>query len=206
LFFFKDIKRNLFFLKFLVFSIYKKVKEFLKIDSLTQLHWYFAIFLILTSYNFYSLLPKINNIITIITVPTFCAFWIFFTQNFMAIWVNREEWLFNFYPAKLLWYIAPLLIWIEQFSYFIRPLSLAIRIFANMLAGHMLVHIISNYGSDFILNKFFFMYILVISLLTILNFLEYFICAVQPIIFLSLSSIFFNDVLSDKKIKSYYIN
>jgi hypothetical protein len=36
--FFKDIKRNLFFLKFLVFSIYKKVKEFLKIDSLTQLH------------------------------------------------------------------------------------------------------------------------------------------------------------------------
>ena len=204
--FFKDIKRNLFFLKFLVFSIYKKVKEFLKIDSLTQLHWYFAIFLILTSYNFYSLLPKINNIITIITVPTFCAFWIFFTQNFMAIWVNREEWLFNFYPAKLLWYIAPLLIWIEQFSYFIRPLSLAIRIFANMLAGHMLVHIISNYGSDFILNKFFFMYILVISLLTILNFLEYFICAVQPIIFLSLSSIFFNDVLSDKKIKSYYIN
>jgi hypothetical protein len=36
--FFKDVKRNLFFLKFLMFSIYQKVKEFLKIDSLTQLH------------------------------------------------------------------------------------------------------------------------------------------------------------------------
>lgn len=196
---FKDFRRDLFYTKFLLFSIYKKVREFLVLDSLTQVHWYFSIFIILTSYNFYSLLPKINNIITIITIPTFCAFWIFFTQNFMAIWVNREKWLFNFYPAKLLWYIAPLLIWIEQFSYFIRPLSLAIRIFANMLAGHMLVHIISSYGSDFFLNKFFIMYIMVIILLTVLNFLEYFICAVQPIIFLSLSSIFFNDVLLETK-------
>lgn len=42
--------------------------------------------------------------------------------------------------------IVPLLIVIEIFSYCIRPFSLSIRLFANMLAGHTLLHILSSFG------------------------------------------------------------
>jgi len=42
--------------------------------------------------------------------------------------------------------IKPLLIVIEVFSYLIRPFSLSIRLFANMLAGHTLLHILSSFG------------------------------------------------------------
>ncbi len=42
--------------------------------------------------------------------------------------------------------ILPILVVIEVFSYCIRPLSLSIRLFANMLAGHTLLHILSGFG------------------------------------------------------------
>lgn len=42
--------------------------------------------------------------------------------------------------------IVPLLIVIEIFSYCIRPFSLSIRLFANMLAGHTLLHILAGFG------------------------------------------------------------
>ena len=42
--------------------------------------------------------------------------------------------------------IVPILIVIEIFSYCIRPFSLSIRLFANMLAGHTLLHILANFG------------------------------------------------------------
>ena len=39
-----------------------------------------------------------------------------------------------------------LLVVIEIFSYLIRPFSLSIRLFANMLAGHTLLHILASFG------------------------------------------------------------
>jgi F0F1-type ATP synthase membrane subunit a len=147
----KDFLKNFFFLKLYIKNVNNIWKEVIYIDSLLQSKWYLSLLFILTGYNLLSLLPKINNIITIISIPTFCAIWLFFIQNFMGILVNKEIWLFNFYPTKLLYKIAPFIIYIEQFSYFIKPISLSIRIFANMLAGHMLVHILSNYGHLFFL-------------------------------------------------------
>jgi len=41
--------------------------------------------------------------------------------------------------------IVPLLVVIEIFSYCIRPFSLSIRLFANMLAGHTLLNILSGF-------------------------------------------------------------
>lgn len=74
-----------------------------------------------------------------------------------------------------------------------------------MLAGHILVHIISNYGFVFLFNcKLYFLYTTIIIILIFLNFIEYFIALIQPIIFICLSCIYLNDLLttlyiSDKK-------
>lgn len=55
--------------------------------------------------------------------------------------------------------IVPLLVVIEIFSYCIRPFSLSIRLFANMLAGHTLLHILASFGIsllkvDFLISLF----------------------------------------------------
>lgn len=57
---------------------------------------------------------------------------------------QKADFVKNFVPATT-GPIVPLLIVIEVFSYCIRPFSLSIRLFANMLAGHTLLNILSGF-------------------------------------------------------------
>jgi F-type H+-transporting ATPase subunit a len=59
--------------------------------------------------------------------------------------VQKTNFVNQFIPATT-GPIVPLLIIIEIFSYCIRPFSLSIRLFANMLAGHTLLHILASFG------------------------------------------------------------
>jgi F-type H+-transporting ATPase subunit a len=44
------------------------------------------------------------------------------------------------------WFVAPLMVVVELLSLFIKPAALAIRLFANMLAGHTLLAVIAGFG------------------------------------------------------------
>jgi F-type H+-transporting ATPase subunit a len=59
--------------------------------------------------------------------------------------VQKAKFVNQFIPATT-GPIVPLLVVIEIFSYCIRPVSLSIRLFANMLAGHTLLHIIAGFA------------------------------------------------------------
>jgi len=52
-----------------------------------------------------------------------------------------------FVPAGAPVFLLPLIVVIEVVSYLIRPVSLALRLFANMMAGHTLVHIILGFAA-----------------------------------------------------------
>lgn len=60
--------------------------------------------------------------------------------------VQKVNFYKNFVPKNMTGAMLVLLIIIEIFSYCIRPFSLSIRLFANMLAGHTLLHILSGFG------------------------------------------------------------
>ena len=49
-----------------------------------------------------------------------------------------------FFPSGVPIALAPLLIPIEIISYFIRPISLSVRLFANMLAGHTMMKVFAG--------------------------------------------------------------
>jgi F-type H+-transporting ATPase subunit a len=63
----------------------------------------------------------------------------------IGIQTQRANFLKIFIPATT-GAIVPLLIVIEIFSYCIRPISLSVRLFANMFAGHTLLHIIAGFA------------------------------------------------------------
>jgi F-type H+-transporting ATPase subunit a len=52
-----------------------------------------------------------------------------------------------FVPAGAPVFLLPLIVLIEVVSYLIRPVSLALRLFANMMAGHTLVHILLGFAA-----------------------------------------------------------
>jgi F-type H+-transporting ATPase subunit a len=99
------------------------------------------------------------------------------------------------------WFILPLLIPIEFFSNFlIRPFSLAVRLFANMFAGHVLLLVFTLGGFAMIgANVWFVPFSIVSWALTIaLTFLEFLVIALQAYVFTVLTASYVQGALADE--------
>ena len=90
--------------------------------------------------------------------------------------------------------LLPILIPIEIFSYLIRLFSLAIRLAANILAGHTLVHIIVTFILNVMKIEFFLSLLILIPLFLILT-LEFGVAFPQAYVFTVLISIYLADSL-----------
>jgi F-type H+-transporting ATPase subunit a len=51
-----------------------------------------------------------------------------------------------FCPAGVPIFLMPLIIPIEVLSYFIRPITLSVRLFANMMAGHLMLKVFAGFS------------------------------------------------------------
>lgn len=173
----------------------KKIKNFLTLKVVVQIHWFLMLLFILLTYNIISLIPRIMSFTIILIIPTFCSLWFFSVVNFLGLHSRCDDFILKFYPIKLPPLISPAIIWIELISYLMRPVSLAARLFANMIAGHILVHIISGYAQTFFVNNFFVLTLSTMLLLSILNFMEYFVAMVQSFLFIFIGALYYKDNL-----------
>ncbi|MCO8272115.1 F0F1 ATP synthase subunit A [Actinoplanes sp. TRM 88003] len=99
------------------------------------------------------------------------------------------------------WFILPLLIPIEFFSTFlVRPFSLAVRLFANMFAGHMLLLVFTLGGFAMLnANIWFAPFSLVSWAMTIaLTFLEFLVICLQAYVFTVLTASYVQGALADE--------
>ncbi|MBO4206371.1 F0F1 ATP synthase subunit A [Micromonospora echinofusca] len=99
------------------------------------------------------------------------------------------------------WYILPLLIPIEFFSTFlVRPFSLAVRLFANMFAGHMLLLVFTLGGFAMINANALLAPVSLLSwVMTIaLTFLEFLVIALQAYVFTVLTASYVQGALADE--------
>ena len=114
-----------------------------------------------------------------------------FLQGFIT---NQVKFLSLFVPESPLLLLI-LLIPIEIFSYSIRSLSMSIRLAANIIAGHTLVFIVSNFLLNILLLKlllFFFLLFLLFSIFL----LELGVAFLQAYVFIVLFCIYISDSLS----------
>ncbi|WP_127497607.1 F0F1 ATP synthase subunit A [Actinoplanes solisilvae] len=99
------------------------------------------------------------------------------------------------------WFILPLLIPIEFFSTFlVRPFSLAVRLFANMFAGHMLLLVFTLGGFALINANVWFAPFSVVSwaMSIALTFLEFLVICLQAYVFTVLSASYVQGALADE--------
>ena len=84
--------------------------------------------------NLIGIIPGLESPTQVVYVPAGCAVVAFLYYNFVGIRKNGPlKYLAHF--AGPIWWMAPLMFVIEIISHLARPLSLTIRLFANMLAG-----------------------------------------------------------------------
>jgi F-type H+-transporting ATPase subunit a len=100
-------------------------------------------------------------------------------------------------PTGVNVYLHFLLVPIEMISYIFRPISLSIRLFANIMAGHTLLKVICGFLFNFIKSNIFFLLILIpFTFIIILFGLETFVAFIQTYVFLILLCLFLKDILS----------
>nr|WVH38388.1 ATP synthase F0 subunit 6 [Colpomenia sinuosa] len=103
-----------------------------------------------------------------------------------------------FLPGGTSLVLAFLLVPIEIVSYIFKPLSLAVRLFANMMAGHTLLKVIAGFawammGSGGLL---LIAHIVPLGVLVILFGLELAVALIQAYVFTILSCIYINDAIA----------
>lgn len=96
-----------------------------------------------------------------------------------------------FVPSGVPIWLLPLIVVIELISYFIRPISLSVRLFANMLAGHTMLAV---FGSFVVALGFIGGWVPLLFMVFIMG-LEILVAFLQAYVFAVLSSIYLNDAL-----------
>lgn len=102
-------------------------------------------------FNLLGLLPYSYAITGLFAVTISLSTIYFFSWIILGITVLRFSMTYLFFPEGVNIFMQPLMFIIEFISFIMRPLSLAIRLFANILAGHVLLNIIAN-GALVVIN------------------------------------------------------
>lgn len=102
-----------------------------------------------------------------------------------------------FAPAGAPWYIYILLIPIEVISFFARPLTLALRLFANMLAGHIMLKLFAGFSVSLFAagGAYIALAPLAFGMGVALNALELLVAGLQAYVFAILTCVYLNDAL-----------
>lgn len=98
-----------------------------------------------------------------------------------------------FLPPNTSVLLSFLIIPIEIISYFFRPISLSVRLFANMMAGHALLKVIISFAWKLVLIGSL-LHSFAIGLLLLLFFLEFCVACIQAYVFTMLLILYINEL------------
>jgi F-type H+-transporting ATPase subunit a len=102
-----------------------------------------------------------------------------------------------FAPSGAPWYIYIILTPIEVISFLARPLTLALRLFANMLAGHIMLKLFAGFAVALVGAGTVYLPIalLAFGMGVALNALEFLVAGLQAYVFAILTCVYLNDAL-----------
>jgi len=105
----------------------------------------FALFMFVLFGNLLGMLPYAFTFTSHIAVTFALAMIVFVLITVVAISIHGMHFFSYFFPEGAPKILAPLIIPIEVISYFSRPVSLSVRLFANMVAGHVMLKVFATF-------------------------------------------------------------
>jgi len=128
------------------FILNQVLTENVKKDSKLYFPMLFSIFLFILSMNLAGMIPYSFTVTSHIIVTFGIALIAFAAINLIGIKIHGFHMISFFLPAGAPIALAPLLVMIEIVSYSFRVISLALRLFANMMSGHCLLKILAGFS------------------------------------------------------------
>jgi F-type H+-transporting ATPase subunit a len=150
----------------------------------------FTLFMFVLFANFLGLIPYSFTVTSHIIVTFALAAAVFIGVTIIGIVKHGAHFLRLFVPEGMPIVLLFLLVPIELLSYFIRPFTLAIRLFANMLAGHTMLAIFGGFAASV-----GFLAIFPVALDVAILALEVLVAALQAYVFAILTCLYLRDAL-----------
>ena len=130
-------------------SIYEVVDnmthEVLHENARTYFPFVLTLFVFILFANVLGLIPYSFTVTSHIVITLALALVVFIGATIIGFIRNGFGYLKLFVPSGVPVLLLPLVVVIEIVSYFIRPMSLSIRLFANMMAGHMMLKVMAGF-------------------------------------------------------------
>ena len=204
IFFIKEPSTNSFFIipsgwQNLIEKLYSLVTQLLS-DIITTgsekyLPFSIVLFMFILSNNLIGLVPYSFTTTSHITLTFFLSFSIFVAMNIIGFQRHKIEYFSLFLPANTGFFLALLLVPIELISYIAKPISLGVRLFINLMAGHSLLKVIVGFSWNMLLveNLKGIVFIFPLLVLILLMGLELGVALIQAYVFITLTAIYLND-------------
>ena len=158
-----------------------------------------VLFLFILILNLIGLISYSFTITSHIVITFIFSISIFIGMNVICINIYRFKAFSLFIPSNTSFGLALLLVPIEFISYFFKPISLGVRLFANLMAGHTLLKVIVGFSWDLLFLDGLLLstlHLIPLFILIILFGLELAVAIIQAYVFTILTCIYLNDSIN----------
>ena len=156
----------------------------------------FSLFMFILTLNVVGLIPYTFTVTSHIIITVCLAMIVFLTVIIVGFAKNGMHFLHLFVPSGVPGAILPVVVLIEVISFFSRPLSHSVRLFANMLAGHITLKVFAGFvvmllgaGSWAVISPLPFLFMVGLMALELL------VAFLQAYVFAMLTCMYINDAL-----------
>jgi F-type H+-transporting ATPase subunit a len=157
----------------------------------------FSLFMFILVLNVIGIIPYTFTVTSHIIITVSLALLVFLTVIIYGFWKNGLHFFNLFVPKGIPIYILPLVTFIEVLSFLSRPVSHSVRLFANMLAGHITLKVFGGFvtmlGALGIAG--WIGAVLPLGLTVALTALELLVAFLQAYVFAILTCIYLNDAI-----------
>jgi F-type H+-transporting ATPase subunit a len=176
-------------------SIYEVIDnmthEVLHDNARTYFPFVLTLFVFILFANVLGLIPYSFTVTSHIVITLALALVVFVGATIIGFIRNGFGYLKLFVPSGVPALLLPLVVLIEIVSYFIRPMSLSIRLFANMMAGHMMLKVMAGFVVMLGVTAGWLPLAAMVGLMG----LELLVAALQAYVFALLTCMYLNDAM-----------
>lgn len=155
----------------------------------------FVLFLFVMVCNVTGMVPYSFTSTSHLSVTLGLAMMVFLGYHIICVRKHGIRLLELYYPSGVSLALAPLIVPIELLARCAQVISLSVRLFANMMAGHTLLKVIAGFAWQMMAGGtlLFFAHIVTLLVLTALIGLEFAVAFIQAYVFAVLTCIYLND-------------
>ncbi|MGL4325701.1 MAG: F0F1 ATP synthase subunit A [Beijerinckiaceae bacterium] len=157
----------------------------------------FSLFMFVLVANLIGMIPGTFTVTSHIVITFTMALIVILTVVIFGLMKHGTHFLHLFVPSGVPGWLLPLIVIIEIISFLSRPVTLGLRLFANMLGGHIAMKVFGGFVASLLAAGGAYALLAPLPLVAIvaLTALEFLVAFLQAYVFAVLASIYLNDAL-----------